>query len=487
MFTLYNYQTDLINQTRKAISDGYKAPIIVSSTGSGKTIMFAYIAKNAMLKGSRVLIIVHRKEILEQTLKKLYEYGVQCGQIRTGKPMTRDLIQVAMVLTLNNRIDIIKKPDLIICDEGHHFLKTNSFGNVLTKYKDVPKLFFTATPERLSGEGLGVNSQGFCDLMIQGPSINQLVTDGYLTYPILYRPEKEITHTFKIKKGDYDTDEQEKVLSNKIIVGDVISHYRKYFNNGSAVCFCVSINHAKYMARNFEDNNITSMAVYSGMSDVDRKKAFEGLKNGSIKILTNCSLIDEGVDVPDLAGVIMLRKTLSLGKYLQMAGRALRKAEGKKFAIILDHAGNYYLHGHVLADRDWSLDHKKRDRKNDKVPTTTSCPKCYGVWPGTPKECPSCGFIFAEKKEISDQQRKLPKQIEGELIASFPDVDVNDIKNITSTAYRLQSLSPKDRQRAMLAIAYNSSDKRDLKILANAIGYKESWTDYTWKKILKRA
>lgn len=486
MYNLFPYQHKIITDIKQALNDGYNSPVIVSPTGSGKTIMFAYIAKGAMQKNNRVLIITHRQEILEQTLKKLYEYGVQCGQIRSGKPMTRDLIQVGMVLTINNRINIIKKPDLIICDEGHHFLTSNSFGNVLKHFKDVPALFFTATPERLSGEGMGINHGGFCDYMIQGQTINQLVTDGYLTYPILYRPEKELVYNFKIKQGDYDASEQEKVFTDKVIVGDVISHYNKHFNGGSAVCFCCNINHAKIMAHVFNDNGISAMPVYSGMNDVDRKKAFEGLKNGSIKILTNCSLIDEGVDVPDLTGVILLRKTLSLSKYLQMAGRAMRKSEGKKFAIIMDHSGNYYQHGHVLADRDWSLDHKKRDRKNDKVPTTTSCPKCYGVWPGEPKICPSCGFVFAEKKDIAMQQRKMPKQIEGELIAAFPDIEADSIRDITKQAMRLQNLSPAVRQKAMLAMAYKSVNKREIEALAKAVGYKDGWTQYTWHKILKK-
>lgn len=482
---LYPFQIELINKIRSALVDGYRSPVIVSPTGSGKTIMFSEIAKGAMQKNNRVLILVHKHEILTQTMKKLYSFGVQCGQIAAGKPNTRDYIQCAMVLTLNNRLDIIRKPDLIIVDEGHHFLKSNTFGNVLQKYNDVPKLFFTATPERLSGEGMGINSHGFCDTMIMGPSINKLVNDGYLAYPVLYRPEKEIADKLKIKKGDYDTDQQEAIMSRKAIIGDVIQHYKRYLNGAPAVCFCVSINHAKIMADQFNSAGFSAMAVYGGMNQSERDMAFRGLNNGSIQILTNCSLIDEGVDVPNLGGVILLRKTLSLAKYLQMAGRALRVSPGKTHAVILDHASNYHIHGHVIADREWSLDAGKRNNRKIKPPTTTSCPKCFAVWPGTPRTCPECGFSFADNESVAAQQRKTPEQIAGELVAALPEgADPAQIKSLAGFVQRLQTFDARTRQRAMIAKAAELQ-RGEIDALAKEVGYKPGWTHFVWTKVLK--
>lgn len=444
--------------------------------------MFSEIAKGAMQKNNRVLILVHKQEILSQTLKKLYSFGVQCGQIAAGKPNTTDYIQCAMVLTLNNRLGIIKKPDLIIVDEGHHFLKSNTFGKVLEKYDDVPKLFFTATPERLSGEGMGANSHGFCDTMIMGPSIGKLVGDGYLAYPALYRPEKEISEKLNIKKGDYDTDQQEAIMSRKAITGDVIQHYRKYLNGSPAVCFCVSVNHAKIMADKFTEAGFSSVAVYGGMNQSERDRAFEGLNDGSIQILTNCSLIDEGVDVPNLGGVILLRKTLSLAKYLQMAGRALRVAPGKTHAVILDHASNYHIHGHVLADRSWSLDAAKRNNRQLRPPTTTSCPKCYAVWPGTPRKCPECGFSFVA---VEPAKHKTPQQIAGELVQALPEgTPEHTVKDIAGFVASTQHMDAKTRQRAMIAKASGLQNRGEIDALAKAVGYNKGWSYIVWTKIL---
>jgi DNA repair protein RadD len=498
---LYDYQEKIVNESRQCIAEKIKNILIVSPTGSGKTIIFSFIAESVMKKNKRVLIITHREEILEQTIEKLFSYGIQSGQIRSGKLRTRDNIQVAMVLTLNNCLDEVGKFDLIIIDEAHHFRKTTVYGKALLHFEDVPKLFFTATPELLSGEGLGINAHGFCEKMILGPSTNYLVSNGFLSYPIIYRPPNEIDFKFHIKQGDFDKTEMEKAYSQPHIVGDVIKHYRERLNNLPAICFCCTIKHSKIMADVFNENGIPAIAVYSGMNKIERKAAFKKLKTCEIKILTNCSLIDEGVDVPSIAGVILLKKTQSLAKYLQMCGRALRLYPGKEHAVILDHAGNYHIHGHCLLDREWSLNAIKRSKRKKVELKTTSCPKCGSVWPGSPLRCPGiypngdkCGFVFSVNPDVAGQQRKTPKQIEGELIAALPNnIDKTDLNELTNFVNRLHGMDGKKRQKALLAKSYELSKcnnydefKKLMKPLSEAVGYKAGWSNYVWKNILKK-
>src|SRR5690606_30700581 len=136
--------------------------------------------------------------------------------------------------------------------------------------------------------------------------------------------------------------------------------------------------------------------------------------------ITSCDVISEGMDVPGIVGCILLRRTLSLSLYLQQTGRALRPAPGKDHAIILDHAGNYKIHGHILDEREWSLDgEKKKDKKP--VPKMTDCPKCYAVWEGKVSKCLSCGYDFP-KIEIPKEEAKFTI-IKGELVAEFPDLE----------------------------------------------------------------
>lgn len=489
MLELHQFQKQIIYDTKKTMSEGATAPLIVSPTGSGKTIIFSHIAQGAMKKDKRVLILTHRKEILRQTLSKLFGFGVQSGQIVSGMPMTRDKCQVAMIGTLVNRVDKIKRPDLIIIDECHHAV-ANQWKKVINFFSDVPRLGFTATPERADGTGL----IDVFDTMIKGPSLAQLVADGFLSYPVMYKPPHEITQKFHIKRGDFDKDEQQQAMTKKTIIGDVLEHYRRYLDHQPVVCYCVSLEHCRIMTQVFKDAGYRAEMVWGNMNEKDRDRAIYGLADGSIEIVTSCDVISEGVDIPVMAGCIMLRRTTSLSLYLQQAGRALRIYPGKDRAVILDHSGNYYIHGHILADRDWSLDHGKRNHKKDKPPTTTGCPKCSGVWPGTPRICPGilpsgerCGFQFSTNPNIAGQQRKTPHQIAGELVAALPG-DVSDLKvnDLAKFVNQMQSVDPKLRQKAMISKAFQLSNKGEIQALSQAVGYKPGWTDWFWKNMYQK-
>ena len=136
MFDPYPFQQKIIVESRNALSNGFMAPLVQSPTGSGKTIMFSWICNQVFQKGKKCLILTHRREILEQTIKKLFAFGLTCGQIASGVPQTRDLIQVAMVGTLINRLQTIEKPDLLIIDEAHHSCSP-TFSKILNYFYDI--------------------------------------------------------------------------------------------------------------------------------------------------------------------------------------------------------------------------------------------------------------------------------------------------------------------------------------------------------------
>lgn len=477
MLQLRPYQTQIVDEIRDALRRGINSPLVVSPTGSGKTAIFSHIAAGARNKKNRVLVLVHRQEILNQTLKSMYQAGVTAGQIVSGKPMTSDLIQVASVQTLVRRLSLAKRPDLIIVDEAHHAVEGNSWGKIVGYWKTVPRIGFSATPERLDGQGL----RGIFEEMIVGPSTRELVENGYLSFPVLYRPPEQITTQYHIKRGDFDTNEQAQVMSQKKIVGDVIAHYRKHLDGLPVIVSCVSVNHAHLMAEQFSNEGYRARAVWGDMAQKDREDAIQGLGDGSVQVVTFDSLIGEGVDIPVVAGVIMLRRTLSLSLYLQIVGRALRTYPGKDKAIILDHAGNYQLHGHVLTDRDWSLDSKKRKLKEDQIPVTTTCPKCYGIWPGKPRICPACG------QAIQGEDIKRPAKdiaiIEGELIEA--GVDEIEAGGVAGFVARAMEADPKLRQKMLLGKAFELAVKGDkgrleLEALAGFVGYKSGWTHWAW-------
>jgi DNA repair protein RadD len=512
MIVLRQYQRKILNNPvlvailhwleGKREQPEFSRPLVVAPTGAGKTSMFCAIANWAKQRRLRVLVLVHRQEIFDQTIKAMHRLGVVCGQIRSGRPMTSDLIQVAMVGTIVRRLDRVKRPDIILTDEAHHS-PAGSYRRIHDYWSTVPVIGWTATPSRLDGEGLRKDF----DYMIEGPSLRELVNEGWLSMPVLYRPPEEIGANYHITRGDFDTKEQQEVMTRKKIVGDVIQHYRKHLDGQPVIVSCVSVEHARIMADQFQSAGYRSRAVWGDMKQEDRESAIQGLGDGKVQVVTFDSLIGEGVDIPAVAGVIMLRRTLSLALYLQIVGRALRPVyadgydletvEGRRAAqlagpkpraIILDHAGNYGLHGHVLADRAWSLDSQRRKVKGEAVPTTTTCPKCYGVWPGKPRTCPACGFSWANQERM-DRAQDI-KVLAGELVeAGIDEGDAGGVAEFIAAAMRVD---PKTRGRMLLGRAFalavdGDRGREQLAAMAQAVGYKDGWTRWAWDFASKKS
>jgi len=484
---LWDYQKDIINNARKALESGFMSPLVVSPTGSGKTYMFSDIAKKASVKGKTVYILVHKKEILEQTKASLFSMGVVTGQVASGKPMTRDNIQVAMVGTLVHRLNDIPNPDLFLIDEAHHSV-AGQWQKILKKFPNIPRIGWTATPERLDGVGLG----DIFDTMILGPSIAELVAKKFLAYPILKTPEKERLIVYKMRNGDFDKDQQFAHMSDKVVVGDVIDNYREHFDGLPAITFCANLEHCYDMEKHFLDANIKAMVVQGNMKKSDRERAIKGLADGTFNTVLSCNLISEGVDVPVLAGTIHLRRTQSLSLWMQQFGRGLRKYPGKDHAIILDHAGNYYLHGHPLDEQNWSLYSEKRNIKKAD-PSITRCPSCYAVWPGKPRKCldAACGFEL-NRVEIKPDETTVPQNVEGQLRDVLPGtIDDAEFKTMSKFITDVLNYDPQLRKRAMMAkaaeIKRNAQDEESARdkiaALAKQVGYKDTWTRWAWMNL----
>ena len=477
---LYDYQNKLICDIREAIDGGKKSVLAVAPTGAGKTIVFATIAKMASLKNRKVLVLVHRREILHQTMIKLFAIGVNPGQVASGKPMTRrNKVQVAMVSTLVNRLHILPKPDLIIIDEAHHAV-AGSWKRVFKYYGDVPRIGFTATPERLDGRGLGEIFDHLCE----APGIYELVKKGRLSYPLMYRPPQNQVLDFHMKRGDYDKKEQEMQLGRTHVIGDVVKNYKKLLDGLPTIAFCATVRHCQLVADMFNKSGYRAEVVSGTMSNSARDKAIAGLGNGSVNIICSCDVISEGVDIPIVAGCILLRKTASLAVYLQQVGRALRVYDGKKHAIIIDHVGNRYMHGHVLQPRKWSLDAQKRSKRDKNAnPDITECPKCFGVWGGKIRSCPACGYSFVG--ELKRQKIEELKTIASKL--QLDDYESEEGELIHSA---LQAQNGKERAKILWREAYklqhDADGKRKLNRLATGMGYKDGWSHIVWQKIIQK-
>lgn len=397
---LRDYQNNCITDLRQSYTDGHRSPLLVLPTGAGKTIVFTWIAANAT---GRVLILVHRKELLRQTSEKLTAFGVDHGMISPHyKPKYDERVQVASVQTLVNRFDKVDTPDLIIIDEAHH-ATASMWRKIFDRY-DCRKLGVTATPHRADGSGL----DDIFDSMVIGPSVAELIRGGYLTKPKVYAPAKVDLSGVRVQRGDYVVKDLNDVMNERNITGDVIKYYRQLANDTPAVVFCVSIDHAESVAYQFASVGYRAAAVHGQMKPEQRDEILTGLGE-RYDVVCSCDLISEGTDIPAIGCAILLRPTISEGLYLQQVGRALRTYEGRTHAIILDHVGNVIRHGMPDEDREWDLKGREKTTRQIKNEVQCSeCPECFAVF-APARVCPECGHERkVESKEI--------EQVEGELI-----------------------------------------------------------------------
>lgn len=404
--TLRPYQSQAVADLRAAFRSGARAPLLVAPTGSGKTVMFSAITQGAVARDRRVLILVHRRELIRQASAKLGMAGVDHGIIAAGFKSSSNPVQVASVQTLARRLERQDwQPDLIVIDEAHHAV-AGTWSRVFSHWPDAYRLGVTATPVRRDGRGLGA----MFDRLVLGPSVAALIEHQHLSgFKIYAPPVNAILDSLPVKAGDFDSGAAADALDRPSITGDAIAHYRKLAAGQSAIAFCCTAAHAEHVAAQFQAAGISARTILGTTPIEQREQLIASFGAGSLQVLVSVDVISEGTDVPAAAVAVLLRPTQSEGLYLQQVGRVLRPAPGKAHALILDHVGNVHRHGFPDDHREWSLDDaRKRVRTlSGQAPSVRTCEQCFAAFKPAPI-CPMCGAIAQPSaREI--------KQRDGEL------------------------------------------------------------------------
>ncbi|MCU0617665.1 MAG: DUF3427 domain-containing protein [Gemmatimonadaceae bacterium] len=345
------FQERLLEQLALARDAGRHRNLLVAATGTGKTVMAAvdYTRLRAQMPRARLLFIAHREEILEQSLWT-FRHALRdpsFGELWVGgaRPTRFEHVFASIQSLTATGLDHLAADhfDVVVIDEFHH-AAASSYTRVLNHVAPRELLGLTATPER--ADGLSV--LGWFDGRIAAELRLWDAIDQHRLVPFAYygvADSLDLREIPWLRGRGYDVEALTGVITStdawaRQVLQQAVEHLGD-LSRVRALGFCVSVDHARYMARVFADVGVSARAVWSGTSDDDRRSALDDLRAGRLNVLFSVDLFNEGVDVPNVDALLMLRPTDSPVLFLQQLGRGLRRAPGKTICTVLDFVGEH--------------------------------------------------------------------------------------------------------------------------------------------------
>ena len=418
------YQVDIRREVQAGFQSGFRSLLIQLATGGGKTVIagdFAlrlyHQAQKRKYKGCIALYLVHREELMAQTLNTLHNFGLGglTGVIASGQTMSPNApFQLASIQTLVRRLEKLRwlNPRLLFIDECHH-IRANTWEKVINFYPKAYRLGLTATPARLDGQGLAP----YFEHLIIGPSIPSLIEQGHLckvktfTIPI----KVDLSKARKSKAtGDYTAESLRKLMPKGPVVADTVRNFEKYVRNRRVLNFSYSVETSRDSVSKIRALGVRAEHVDAETHPIARRRAFQQFETGEIQLLSNVEIATEGYDCVECDAVILSRPTASVVLYKQMVGRVFRPKHDGRDGMIIDGAGNVDIHGDPDAEIEWSLDQGVVLESAEKAKKAgRTCTNCGFRFKGD--QCPACGEQWvgrlADEVEVELEERpsKKPK------------------------------------------------------------------------------
>lgn len=331
---------------------GFNRNLLVSATGTGKTVMAAldYQRLKKRLPRARLLFVAHRREILEQSLAT-FRHALRdaaFGELWVGGARPTDYDHVFASIQSLNAASVSNLPpdhfDVVIIDEFHH-AAAPTYQALLERVTPRELLGLTATPERADGEPI---LQWFGGRIAAELRLWDAI-DQHRLVPFAYYGIHDDTDYSRVtwRRGrGYDPQELSNLVTgDQVLARRIIESVTRVGSNPEsmrALGFCVSVAHARFMADQFNAAGLAAQAVTGETPQDVRRQAIDDLKRGNLRVLFSVDLFNEGVDIPSVDTLLLLRPTDSPTVFLQQLGRGLRKEEGKSICTILDFVGQHH-------------------------------------------------------------------------------------------------------------------------------------------------
>ncbi len=420
---LRDYQNEALAATwRQLKTPGGGNPLIVLPTGSGKSVVIASLAMDAVQKyNGRVVVLQHRKELIEQNCDKIKRLcSVPVGLYSAGlnrKQINEDII-VGGIQSIYSKAGDLGRRQMVIIDEVHllpddgdgmyrQFLE--SLGSLNPNLKIVG---LTATPYRTDSGKLYGSKESFFQGVTYEAGIRTLIDDGFLCSVTSTSSIRDAdTSKLKIRAGEFKADEMVKLFDDNEIVSRACEEIvDRAHGRHSCLIFCAGVDHSRHVAQ--EISKITGEEcgnIVGETMPIQRMMTLNRFKNRELKWLTNCDVLTTGFDAPCIDLIAILRATASPGLFAQICGRGLRTDPSKDDCLILDFGNNVARHGPID-----SIDFNVRAKSNvEQDAPQKRCPGCRELVHAAMREC-TCGFVFP-KPEISHDETPADAEI-----LSFP-------------------------------------------------------------------
>jgi DNA repair protein RadD len=393
-------------------------PIVAMPTGTGKSVVIAEFIRRAYTEypGTRIMMLTHVKELIEQNLKHLLKVwptapaGVYSAGLK--KRQSHAPITLAGIASVYKKADLFGRVDLVLIDECH--LVNNQDSTRYQQFLDAlrlvnPKLKvigLSATPYRLK-HGMLTDPGGLftdvCFDLTSREGFNWMVAQGWIS-PLVPKKTKtdltEIVRNVRMQGGEYVLDELQQALDVDAITHAAIKEAISFASDRNHwLVFATGIQHAEHVAGALVDLGITATAIHSQLSNAERDDRIAGFKSGRFQVAVNNNVLTTGFDFPEIDCIVMLRPTASPGLWVQMLGRGTRPSPGKKNCLVLDFAGNTARLGPI----NDPVIPKQRKKGPPGIAPVRLCDACGCYSHASARFCenPDCGIEFPRSVKIT--------------------------------------------------------------------------------------
>ena len=350
---LFDYQEDMKERIEKALRL-HRSVMAQMPTGTGKTYLLTAVIDSFVSNNpkEKVWIVAHRRELVSQideTVRKFHSYSAS-----NTSSLLSSVKAMSIQWLMRHYDEIEEEPGMIVIDEAHHAL-AKTYKEMWERFPNAKFLGLTATPYRLNGKGF----TDLFDVLVQSWGVPEFISKGRLvTYDFVSIKSDGVTQRLidSLQKrgadGDYQNKEMDMLLNKKPSIERLYRSLEEYGKDRKGIVYAINISHAQKITKLYQEHGVKAIAIDSKTPAAERQQDIEAFKKGDIQVLVNVDIFSEGFDCPDVEFVQLARPTLSLAKYLQMVGRGLRIAKGKKNCVIIDNVGLYRVFG--LPSQVWN-------------------------------------------------------------------------------------------------------------------------------------